>query len=41
MIPNEYTGLNFYLGETADMLSDSVRSLSDDEIAPRAEEIDL
>jgi len=40
MIPNQYPTLNFDLGETADMLRDSVRSFSDDNIAPRAEEID-
>jgi len=40
MIPNEYPTLNFDLGETADMLRASVRSFSDDAIAPRAEEID-
>ncbi len=40
MIPNDYPSLNFDLGETADMLRDSVRSFSADEIAPRAAEID-
>lgn len=40
MIPNEYPSLNFNLGDTADMLRDSVRSFSSDKIAPRAEEID-
>ena len=40
MIPNQYPTLNFGLGETADMLRDSVHSFSDDNIAPRAEEID-
>ncbi|SLN40691.1 isovaleryl-CoA dehydrogenase [Oceanibacterium hippocampi] len=40
MIPNQYPGLNFDLGETADMLRDTVRSFSDDEIAPRAAQID-
>ncbi len=40
MIPNQYPTLNFDLGETADMLRDSVHSFSDDNIAPRAEEID-
>ena len=40
MIPNEIPGLNFALGETADMLRDSVRSFSSDKIAPRAEDID-
>jgi isovaleryl-CoA dehydrogenase len=40
MIPNQYPTLNFDLGETADMLRDSVHSFSDDNIAPRAEAID-
>jgi len=40
MIPNEYPALNFNLGETADMLRDTVRSFTSDEIAPRAEDID-
>ncbi len=40
MIPNQYPTLNFDLGETADMLRDSVHSFSDDHSAPRAEEID-
>ncbi|MTI09196.1 isovaleryl-CoA dehydrogenase [Curvivirga aplysinae] len=40
MIPNSYPGLNFDLGETADMLRDTVRSFASDEIAPRAAEID-
>jgi isovaleryl-CoA dehydrogenase len=40
MIPNQYPTLNFDLGETANMLRDSVHSFSDDHIAPRAEEID-
>ena len=40
MIPNEIPGLNFALGETVDLLRDSVRSFSSDQIAPRAEEID-
>ena len=40
MIPNQYPTLNFDLGETAEMLRDSVHSFSDDHIAPRAEEID-
>ncbi|MBO6782375.1 MAG: isovaleryl-CoA dehydrogenase [Alphaproteobacteria bacterium] len=40
MIPNEYPSLNFDLGDTADMLRDSVRSFASDRIAPRAEEID-
>ena len=40
MIPNQLPSLNFGLGETADMLRDSVTSFAADEIAPRAEEID-
>src|SRR5712691_11618759 len=37
---NSWQGLDFDLGETADMLRDSVRAFSDDHIAPRADEID-
>ena len=33
-------GLAFDLGETIDMLRDSVQQFADDEIAPRAAEID-
>ena len=40
MIPNEYPTLSFDLGDTADMLRDSVRSFASDKIAPRAEAID-
>ena len=40
MIPNDYPSLNFGLGETADLLRDSVRSFTSDEIAPLAAEID-
>jgi len=40
MISNEYPSLNFDLGETADMMRDSVRSFASDEIAPRAAKID-
>ena len=40
MIPNSYPSLDFDLGDTADMLRDSVRSFTSDKIAPRAEEID-
>ena len=36
MIPNEIPGFNFDLGETVDLLRDTVRSFSDDDIAPRA-----
>ena len=37
---NQLPGLNFDLGEQADMLRDTVRSFADDKIAPRAAEID-
>lgn len=40
MIPNVAAGLNYDLGETADMIRDSARAFSAAEIAPRAEEID-
>lgn len=40
MIPNSYPTLNFDLGETADMLRDSVQSFASDHIAPLAAEID-
>ena len=40
MIPNELPGLDFGLGETADMMRDTVRSFAADEVAPRAAEID-
>ncbi|MBT5265633.1 MAG: isovaleryl-CoA dehydrogenase [Rhodospirillaceae bacterium] len=40
MIPNDLPSMNFDLGETADLLRDSVRSFSADEIAPRAADID-
>jgi len=40
MIPNQLPSLNFDLGETADMLRDSVMSFTADEIAPRAANID-
>ena len=40
MIPNEFPGLDFDLGETVEMLRDTVRSFAADEIAPRAAEID-
>ena len=36
MIPNKIPGFNFDLGETVDLLRDTVRSFSGDEIAPRA-----
>lgn len=40
MIPNSYPTLDFDLGETADMLRDTVMTFAADEIAPRAAEID-
>lgn len=40
MIPNSYPTLNFDLGDTAEMLRDTVRSFAADKIAPRAAEID-
>jgi len=40
MIPNDLPGLDFHLGETADMIRDTVRSFTADKIAPRAAEID-
>jgi isovaleryl-CoA dehydrogenase len=40
MLKNSYRGLDFGLGEDADMLRESVRDFSATEIAPRAEEID-
>jgi isovaleryl-CoA dehydrogenase len=40
MLSNSQRGFDFGLGETADMLRDSVRSFADDNIAPRADEID-
>ena len=40
MIPNAYPQLNFDLGETADMLRDSVADFAGTEIGPRAAEID-
>lgn len=40
MISNEYPSLNFGHSEEADMLRASVRSFSEDEIAPRAHSID-
>jgi isovaleryl-CoA dehydrogenase len=40
MLKNAYRGLDFGLGEEADMLRDTVRSFSATEIAPRADEID-
>ena len=40
MISNDYPGLDFDLGDDADLLRDSVRSFAADEIAPRAADID-
>ncbi len=40
MIPNDFPALDFNLGETAEMLRDSVRGFASEEIAPRAAEID-
>ena len=40
MIANEFSSLNFNLGETADILRASVQSFASDEIAPRAADID-
>ena len=40
MIPNRYPTLNFDLGETADMVRDTVQGFAQNEIAPLAAEID-
>ena len=40
MIPNTYPTLNFDLGETADMIRETVKNFARNEIAPRAAEID-
>ena len=40
MIPNDVPAFNFNLGEEVDMLRDSVRSFSQDRIAPLADRID-
>jgi isovaleryl-CoA dehydrogenase len=40
MIPNDIPSLNFNLGETTDLLRDTVRSFTADHIAPIAEDID-
>ncbi len=40
MLANAWEGFRFDLGETADMLRDTVRSFAADHIAPRADEID-
>ena len=36
MIPNTYPTLNFDLGETADMIRETVKNFAQNEIAPRA-----
>src|SRR3972149_3881463 len=40
MLPNAWEGFRFDLGETADMLRETVRNFAADHIAPRADEID-
>ena len=40
MISNQFPGLNFGLGDTADMLRDTVMSFAQEKIAPLADEID-
>lgn len=40
MISNTLLGLDFHLGETADMLRNTAQSFAADEVAPRAAEID-
>ena len=40
MRPNQFPSLNFDLGETADLLRDTVMSFAAEEIAPLAEEVD-
>ena len=40
MIPNQLPALNFDLGETADMIRDSVMTFASDHVAPFAAEID-
>ncbi len=40
MLSNALRDFNFGLGETADLLRDTVRSFASDQIAPRADEID-
>ena len=41
MIPNALPAFDFGLGETADMIRDSVASFAAAQIAPRAAEIDV
>src|SRR5438105_3605927 len=36
-----YTGLNFYLNDTANMIRNSVHQFATEEIAPKAAEIDI
>jgi isovaleryl-CoA dehydrogenase len=40
MIPNAWKGFNFGLGEDIDLLRDSVSSFAQDQIAPRADDVD-
>jgi isovaleryl-CoA dehydrogenase len=40
MLPNAWEGFKFDLGETADMIRETVRDFASDHIAPRAAEID-
>ncbi len=40
MIPNQYPSMKFDLGDTAEMIRDTVRSFASDELAPRAAGID-
>jgi isovaleryl-CoA dehydrogenase len=40
MLKNSYRGLDFGLGENADMLRETVRAFSENEIAPRGADID-
>ena len=40
MLVNDFRSFDFGLGETADMLRDSVRGFAADKTAPRADEID-
>ena len=39
-LPNRLPGLDFDLGETADMLREQVEAFAADEISPRAADID-
>ena len=38
---SSFSSLNFNLGETVDMIRDTVNAFARDEIAPRAEQIDI